>query len=159
VWRQRVEQIAGEAASLGLALEKFSGREQCRQLEERQRAELLMRRAGQGKDAAGAAMQAIDEEANMRRSVAASHQQLENIFAQGGAALVQMSGQRERLKRAHKKALDMLNKIGLSESLLKIAERRQKVDKMIVYGGMAGVTLLVLLVWWIVRSPAARSAA
>ena len=53
----------------------------------------------------------------------------------------------------------MLNKIGLSESLLKIAERRQKVDKMIVYGGMAGVTLLVLLVWWIVRSPAARSAA
>ena len=159
VWRQRVEQIAGEASALGLALEKFSGREQCRQLEERQRAELLMRRAGQGKDAAGAAMKAIDEEANMRRSVAASHQQLENIFAQGGATLVQMSGQRERLKRAHKKALDMLNKIGLSESLLKIAERRQKVDKMIVYGGMAGVSLLVLLVWWVVRAPAAGRAA
>jgi Golgi SNAP receptor complex protein 2 len=70
-----------------------------------------------------------------------------------------MSGQRERLKRAHKKALDMLNKIGLSESLLKIAERRQKVDKMIVYGGMAGVSLLVLLVWWVVRTPAAGSAA
>ena len=41
----------------------------------------------------------------------------------------------------------------------KVAERRQKVDKMIVYGGMAGISLLVLLVWWVVRAPAAGRAA
>ena len=43
----------------------------------------------------------------------------------------------------------MLNVLGLSESLLKIAERRQRVDKAIVYGGMVTTLLVVLLFVWL----------
>ena len=45
--------------------------------------------------------------------------------------------------------LDVLNRIGLSDSVLRLAERRQRLDKLLVYGGML-VTLVVVvgLYWW-----------
>ena len=45
--------------------------------------------------------------------------------------------------------LDVLNSVGLSDSVLRLAERRQRLDKALVYGGMALTLLLVLgLYWW-----------
>ena len=37
---------------------------------------------------------------------------------------------------AHRKALDVLNSLGLSDSLLRVIDRRQRLDKWITYGGM-----------------------
>lgn len=43
----------------------------------------------------------------------------------------------------------MLNSIGLSDSVLRLAERRQRLDKLLVYGGMLLTLLLVVgLYWW-----------
>ena len=87
---------------------------------------------------------------------------LEEAFQTGTAALQNMSGQRERLKvlrhcyrcallivsmfiqcmllqAAKTKALDVINSLGLSDSLLRVIERRQKMDKYITYGGMVRV--------------------
>ena len=147
VWKRKVEQLCAECDSIGLALEKHSGRVQRRQVEQMERAELLMRRK-EGDAFASASKQVTDEE-GMRRSVAQSNQVLEQILGQGASILGNMGAQRERLKRAQKKALDMLNVLGLSESLLKIAERRQRVDKAIVYGGMVTTLLVVLLFVWL----------
>ncbi len=45
--------------------------------------------------------------------------------------------------------LDVLNRIGLSDSVLRLAERRQRLDKLLVYGGMLLTLLLVVgLYWW-----------
>lgn len=53
---------------------------------------------------------------------------------------------------AQRKALDVLNSIGLSDSVLRMIDRRQQWDKWLTYGGMA-VTLLVLaLLWWWMRA-------
>lgn len=40
------------------------------------------------------------------------------------------------LQAAKTKALDVINSLGLSDSLLRVIERRQKLDKYITYGGM-----------------------
>lgn len=40
------------------------------------------------------------------------------------------------LQSAHRKVLDTLNSIGLSDSLLRVIDRRQTFDKLLVYGGM-----------------------
>ena len=40
------------------------------------------------------------------------------------------------LQAAKTKALDVINSLGLSDSLLRVIERRQKMDKYITYGGM-----------------------
>ena len=145
--RGKVEQLCAKCDSTGLALEKHSGRVQRRQVEQMERAELLMRRK-EG-DAFASASKPVTDEEGMRRSVAQSNQVLEQILGQGASILGNMGAQRERLKRAQKKALDMLNVLGLSESLLKIAERRQRVDKAIVYGGMVTTLLVVLLFVWL----------
>ena len=40
------------------------------------------------------------------------------------------------LQSAHRKMLDTLNSVGLSDSLLRVIDRRQTFDKLLVYGGM-----------------------
>jgi hypothetical protein len=40
------------------------------------------------------------------------------------------------LQSAQKKALDVLNSVGLGESMLRMIERRQRVDMYTAYGGM-----------------------
>ena len=42
----------------------------------------------------------------------------------------------------------MLHRVGLSDSLLRVIERRQRMDKIVVYGGMVGITLCVGVVYW-----------
>lgn len=51
---------------------------------------------------------------------------------------------------AHRKALDILTSLGLSDSLLRVIEKRARLDKIIAYGGMAlTVLIVVLLYWWL----------
>ena len=48
--------------------------------------------------------------------------------------------------------LDVLNSTGLSDRLLRLIDRRQRLDAWIVYGGMLStVILLGGLLWWLRR--------
>lgn len=42
----------------------------------------------------------------------------------------------DAVQKAHRKALDVINSVGLGETLLKLIERRQRMDIWITYGGM-----------------------
>lgn len=46
-----------------------------------------------------------------------------------------------RPQSAQKKALDVLNSVGLGESVLRMIERRQRLDTYTAYGGMVSVEL------------------
>jgi golgi SNAP receptor complex member 2 len=59
-----------------------------------------------------------------------------STFAQICAILNQKNGKCLWLQSAHRKMLDVVNSLGLSDSLLRVIERRQRLDKWIVYGGM-----------------------
>ena len=48
--------------------------------------------------------------------------------------------------------LDVLNTMGISEQLLRRAERRMKMDKWIVYGGMAVFTVVLWFTWRLLKS-------
>ena len=53
------------------------------------------------------------------------------------------------MQSAQRKALDILNSLGLSDSLLRVIDRRQRMDKWITYGGMLFICLLIGgLLWW-----------
>ncbi|XP_022852398.1 uncharacterized protein LOC111374019 [Olea europaea var. sylvestris] len=51
------------------------------------------------------------------------------------------------LKRAQRKALDVLNTLGLSNSVMRLIEKRNHVDWWIKYAGMV-LTIIVLIVFW-----------
>lgn len=51
------------------------------------------------------------------------------------------------IQKVQRKALDILNTVGLSNSVLKLIERRHRVDIWIKYVGMV-VTLIIVIAFW-----------
>ncbi|KAL6519293.1 hypothetical protein OROGR_018613 [Orobanche gracilis] len=142
LWKRKVEQVIEEADSFRASLDKYQSRRQKRIQESQERAELLGRTNGDSH-----VLKIFDEEAQAMESVRRSSKVLEDTFATGVAILSKYSEQRDHLKRAQRKALDVLNTLGLSNSLLKLIERRNRGDKWIKYAGMA-LTVVVLIVFW-----------
>ncbi|KAK9290075.1 hypothetical protein L1049_008239 [Liquidambar formosana] len=139
LWKRKVEQVAEEADSLKESLDKYFLRNQKRMMEAKERAELLGRANGESSHV----LRIFDEEAQAMQSARNSSMMLEEAYMTGVAILSKYSEQRDRLKRAQRKALDILNTVGLSNSVLKIIERRHRVDKWIKYAGMV-VTVIIL---------------
>ena len=146
VWKKKIDQVVEETGLLQRSFDRWCGTYRALSMEEEQRQELfLLRRKG------GAALGAGDIESSSFRDkerIRRSKQVVEEAYQNGVGALVAMAQQRDVLKNAHRKVLDVLNTIGMSDSVLRIAERRISVDKMIAYGGMSLVILFLVIVWW-----------
>ncbi|KAI3748341.1 hypothetical protein L6452_11351 [Arctium lappa] len=120
LWKRKVEQVAEEADSL--------------------REKLLGRANGESSHV----LRIFDEEAQAMQSARNSSRMLEEASTTGAAILAKYSEQRDRLKGAQRKALDVLNTLGLSNSVLRIIERRNRVDQWIKYAGMILTFIIVI---------------
>ncbi|CDP14658.1 unnamed protein product [Coffea canephora] len=143
LWKRKVEQVGEEADSLKDSLEKYLQRHQRRMQEAKERAELLGRANGETSHV----LRIYDDEAQAMEKVKSSSRMLEDAYATGVAILSKYSEQRDHLKRAQRKALDVLNRLGLSNSVLRLIERRNRVDKWIKYGGMIATIIFVIMFW------------
>ncbi|GMI79033.1 membrin 11 [Hibiscus trionum] len=143
LWKRKVEQMAEEADSLKDSLDKYAMRNQKRMLEAKERAELLGRANGESAHV----LRIFDEEAQAMQSVRNSSRMLQESFETGTAILSKYAEQRDRLKRAQRKALDVLNTVGLSNSVLRLIERRNRVDTWIKYAGMISTVVIVYFFW------------
>ncbi|XP_010908620.1 membrin-11 [Elaeis guineensis] len=143
LWKRKVEQVVEEANSFKESLDRHSLRHQKRILEAKERAELLERANGESAHI----LKIFDEEAQAMQSARNSSMMLEEAYATGVAVLSKYAEQRDRLKRAQRKALDILNTVGLSNSVLKLIERRHRVDKWVAYAGMI-ITVVVVFAFW-----------
>lgn len=145
LWKRKVEQVAEEAESLKQSLDRYLLRNQRKMREAQERAELLGRANGESAHV----LRIFDEEAQAMQSVHNSKRMLEESLSTGSAILSKYSEQRERLKNAQRKALDVLNTVGLSNSVLRLIERRNRVDRWIKYMGMLiTIVILYFLVTW-----------
>ncbi|XP_071707689.1 membrin-11-like [Rutidosis leptorrhynchoides] len=143
LWKRKVEQVAEESDSLRESLDRYMQRQQRRIQEAQERAELLGRANGESSHV----LRIFDAEAQAMESARNSSRMLEEASATGAAILAKYSEQRERLKGAQRKALDVLNTLGLSNSVLRIIERRNRVDQWIKYAGMI-LTLIVVIAFF-----------
>ncbi|KAK1645466.1 hypothetical protein QYE76_063271 [Lolium multiflorum] len=143
LWKRKVEQLSEEVESLKETLDKHSFRQRKRILEAKERAELFERANGESSHV----LQIFDDEAQARQSARTSARALDEAYETGVAILQKYSDQRDRLKSAQRKALDVLNTVGLSNSVLKLIERRHRVDKKIAYGGMI-LTVVLMVAFW-----------
>lgn len=85
-------------------------------------------------------MQHLAEEAD---SLANSHGMVSELLASGQDNLSALVGQRSRMRWVNRKMFDIGNKIGLSNSTMKMIEKRDAMDAYLVLGGMI-ITLLVI---------------
>ncbi|XP_057498636.1 membrin-11-like [Actinidia eriantha] len=143
LWKRKVEQVAEESDSLKESLDKYFLRNQRRTQEARERTELLGRVNGESSHV----LRIFDEEAQAMQSARNSSRMLEESYATGVAILAQYAGQRERLKSAQRKALDILNTVGVSNFVLRLIERRHRVDRWIKYVGMFFTTVILIAFW------------
>ncbi|KAF3323044.1 membrin-11-like protein [Carex littledalei] len=143
LWKRKVEQLAEEVESLNESVSKHLVRQQKRMQEAKERTDLLESANGESSHI----LRIFDDEAQAMQSARNSSIMLEEAYATGVAVLSKYADQRDRLKRAQRKALDVLNTVGLSNSVLKLIERRHRVDKWIAYTGMV-ITVVVVYLFW-----------
>ena len=84
-------------------------------------------------------------------SLSRSSKMLNDYLSIGKDTLDELVNQRERLKGIQRRAFDILNYLGLSNTVMKNVELRDWVDKWIVYIGMAVILVLMFFVWWYFR--------
>ncbi|KAK4483762.1 hypothetical protein RD792_010965 [Penstemon davidsonii] len=126
--RRKVEQIIEEAESFRASLDKYVSLHQKRTVDSH-------------------VLRIFDNETQAVESFRRLSRLLEDAFATGVAVLSKYSEQRDHLKRDQRKALNVLNTLGLSNSLLRLIERRDRFDKWIKYPGML-FTIIILIVFW-----------
>jgi golgi SNAP receptor complex member 2 len=89
----------------------------------------------------------IDAYAEEGSSIVRSQRMVGEYLSSGQAALASLADQRHRLKGVQRKVLDIANIMGVSNSLLRMSERREGLDKLLVYGGMLFICGLLFWAW------------
>jgi len=157
VWVRKVEAMEDEATTLRVAMDRWTMRSHRRAAEERERSALF----------AGGARQAAEEEAERERgetrilmdalaaearatgSLGQSARGVEEMIGQGAALLQAFGVQNEGMKRAHRKALDIMNSVGVSNSALTVAAKRLRQDQRIVAAVICVALLAIFgLIWY-----------
>lgn len=79
---------------------------------------------------------------------------LDNLNRHGESVLMGLHSQRSVLNSSRRKLMSIFDALGLSNSLLRLIERRQMMDRLLVFGGIAACSLLLwLLMRWSRASP------
>ena len=144
LWKRKVEQVVEDATNPSFPGEVQVERDQKTSGGE-DRVELMQRVTSD--DEFRLLVNQYDAEAGAKMSLQRSGGMVDDLLAHGASVLGALGEQKERLKGAQHKMLDLLNSIGVSASLLRVIDRRQRMDAMLVYGGMVFTVLLLLFVW------------
>ena len=84
-------------------------------------------------------------------SLQSSARMMNDYIAIGQETLGNLLSQKERIKGVQRRVFDILNYLGLSNSIMRVVERRDIVDKWIVYIGMMLVTFLLFFAYYYMR--------
>lgn len=89
----------------------------------------------------------IDHAVQHHDRLAFSNKEMENMLLSGHSVLENLKTQRLTLKGAQRKILDLANTLGLSNTVMRLIERRTYQDKFILYGGMILTLVIMFLIW------------
>ncbi len=90
-----------------------------------------------------------DAESGSMKSARRSGMMVDELLETGANVLVNLTEQSATLRNAKRKMLTLLDKMGVSASLLRVIDRRQRLDAILVYGGMVFTIVFVFIIWWI----------
>lgn len=76
------------------------------------------------------------------------HREIDDMLSSGSETMSSLRNQRETLKSARTKILDLSNTLGMSQTIMRLIEKRSSKDRILLFGGMTLFTLFMLLVWF-----------
>ncbi|XP_017314679.1 Golgi SNAP receptor complex member 2 [Ictalurus punctatus] len=141
--KQRVEQLKYDVQHLQSALRNFQQGRYTREAQEKEREE-LMSRTFTTNDADTSIP--IDDTLQFNSSLHSAHRGMDDLLGSGSSILNGLRDQRSTLKGTHKKMLDVANMLGLSNTVMRLIEKRASQDKFIMVGGMLITCVFMFLV-------------
>ena len=85
-----------------------------------------------------------------------SRQGVEELLMQGHETLKTLRDQRGLMKNIRKRMLDMTSTLGMSNTVMRLIERRSEGDKYVLFGGMIMTWVIIYLVvryfTWVFRN-------
>uniref|UniRef100_A0AAZ3QGU4 Golgi SNAP receptor complex member 2 n=1 Tax=Oncorhynchus tshawytscha TaxID=74940 RepID=A0AAZ3QGU4_ONCTS len=139
----RVDQLKYDVQHLQTALRNFQHRRYSRETQDREREE-LMSRTFTTNDADTSIP--IDETLQLNSNLNNAHRGMDDLLGSGSSILTGLRDQRDTLKGTHKKMLDVANMLGLSNTVMRLIEKRATQDKFVMIGGMLLTCVVMFLV-------------
>lgn len=148
-WRMRLNNLGTALAGDRSELERFTQCTNRRAIEQREREELLRNRRVNSTQFGWQ----HDHHSDMQRaadtsdSLSSSMNMVGGYIAQSQASLAELIDQKSRMKAAHRRILNMAESLGVSNSVLRVIERTDFIDRLVVFGGMFVVTIVLWIAW------------
>lgn len=144
VWKRKILELREDSQSMRRQGEHYDRMVNTNVLQQRERNELLTRRRSR---AAGAEsdMQNYAQEA---QSLDQSQLMVGDLLSTGEASLTGLHQQRQQMRGIKKKVFDIGNKLGISNSTMRIIERRDITDAYLVFGGMVVTCIVIYFCWF-----------
>ncbi|XP_028159493.1 probable Golgi SNAP receptor complex member 2 [Ostrinia furnacalis] len=137
--KMRVDQLKYDNKHIQASLVNAQNKRRRREQELADREQLLSRRFGHDHTAI-----TVDYMAQEQTSLVNSHRNVDEMLHTGSNILDTLRYNRETLKGAHRRLIDLANTVGLSNATISLIERRVAQDKYVLFGGMF-VTLAVIV--------------
>ncbi|XP_006159175.1 Golgi SNAP receptor complex member 2 isoform X1 [Tupaia chinensis] len=139
----RVDQLKYDVQHLQTALRIFQHRRYANEEQERQREELMSRTFTANDSDTTIPM---DESLQFNSSLQKIHNGMDDLIGGGHSILEGLRAQRLTLKGTQKKILDIANMLGLSNTVMRLIEKRAFQDKYFMIGGMLLTCVIMFLV-------------
>ncbi|CAF4883583.1 unnamed protein product [Pieris macdunnoughi] len=136
--KMRVDQLKYDNKHLQASLINAQNKRRRREQEKSEREQLLSRRFGNDHMAI-----TVDYMAQENTSLQNSHRNVDEMLHTGSSILETLRYNRDTLKGAHRRLIDLANTLGLSNATISLIEKRVSQDKYVLFGGMF-VTLSVI---------------
>ena len=154
IWQQQVNHLSNELSFLRTSTNKMM-----RRISESEHARRLLLGSDEDGDylksgggRGGATMMSDEERMRHLHAQSSSFQRsvalVEQMKTAGSSVLEMLSTQRETLQGARRRVLDIGLMLGVSQSTIRMIERRNIIDRVIVYGGMMLISCILLYFFW-----------
>lgn len=142
--KMRVDELKYEHRHLQAALGTIQRRRQEREEALQNREDLLTRKFAPNDSRDTSIF--IDQSIQFHSRAQDANRNVDDLIGSGSSILNNLREQRTTLKGAHRKILDVANTLGLSNTVMRLIERRAYQDKFILFGGMLVTCVVMFLV-------------
>jgi Golgi SNAP receptor complex protein 2 len=132
-----------------MSMDRFGSREAKRMNDAKEREDLLRRVTDDAEFRS--LVGEYDAESGSMKSIRRSASMVDELLETGANVLGNLGEQSATLRGAKRKMLTLLDNMGVSSSLLRVIDRRQRLDAILVYGGMLFTIVFLLIIWWIFK--------
>lgn len=141
--RLQVDQLKYDYRHLQASLENIVNKRMLQERDAREREELMTKKFSTNEHNTTIL---IDHSLQHNNSLHNVHRGMDELIGTGTSMLGNLRDQKVTLKGAHKKILDVANTLGLSNTVMRLIEKRTYQDKFVLFGGMLVTCVIMYLV-------------